>query len=292
MKLLFRLSICGWLALTTMPVSAHQAQRPMLSQAAVTTQRIGLTDVTVTYHRPGVKGRKLWGELVPYNEVWRAGANEATTITFSDNVRVNGRPLQAGTYSFFIRPGRKIWQVIFNANARQWGTFFLDKSKNILSFPVESREIPHEEWLLYTFTDLTMKSATLEMRWGERAIGFTIETETDRKLAEANRDAVRFASEQLMGAAETYLEHHTRLDRALDLINQSIAIQASFENTEAKARILGKMKRYREAIAAAEKALERQEVERNAYTNMEAYQLRQLMKIWRKKLDTKSGDIE
>ncbi len=285
MKVLFRLSICSIVALSALLTQAHQAQRPMLSQAAVTTQRIGLTDVTVTYHRPGVKGRKLWGGLVPYNEVWRAGANEATTITFSDDVRVNGRPLKAGTYSFFIRPGKKVWQVIFNSNARQWGTFFLDKSKNVLSFPVEPKKIPHEEWLLYTFTDLTMNSATLEMRWGERAIGFTIETETDRKLAEANRDAVRFAADQLMGAAETYLEHHTQLDRALNLIDQSIAIRASFENTEAKARILGEMKRYREAIEAAEKALDLQEIERNAYTNMEAYQLRQLMKGWQENLD-------
>ena len=175
--------------------AAHDAERPMLSQAAVTIQRIGLTDVTVTYHRPAVKSRPLWGKLVPYDEIWRAGANEATTITFSDDVRINGRKLPAGTYSFFVKPGRDNWDLILNANAQQWGTFFLDKSKNVLTIQATPRTIPHEEWLLYTFSDLDITSGKLELRWGELAVGFTIQVDTVAKLARENQEVVDFACE-------------------------------------------------------------------------------------------------
>lgn len=265
------------------PASAQEkAVRPMLSQRAVITQRIGLTDITVTYHRPSVRGRTIWGELVPYNELWRAGANEATTISFSDNVTINGHLLKGGTYSFFVKPTQTRWQVIFNSNARQWGTYFLDKSKNVLAFNVSPYIVPHQEWLLYDFSDLTINSAKLELRWEKLAIRFSIRVNTSKKMEKMNESYVLKASEQLAGAALTYLEHHKNLDTALADINRAIVIHSSFENWNIKAKILGELKRYNEAVQAAGTALELQKKEKNAYTNMEAWQLKRLKKSWEK----------
>ncbi len=263
-------------------VAQEEAVRPMLSQRAISTQRIGLTDITITYHRPGVKGRTIWGKLVPYNEPWRAGANEATTISFSDNVTVNDHLLKAGTYSFFVIPTPTRWRVIFNSNARQWGTYFLDKSKNVLSFNVTPYTIPHQEWLLYDFTDLTFNSAKLELRWGKEAIHFSIKVHTRKKMEEMNENYVLKASEQLAGAALTYLEHHQNLGTALTDINRAILIHSSFENWNIKAKILGELKRWEEAVKAADTALNLQKKEKNAYTNMEAWQLKRLKKTWEK----------
>ena len=282
--------MCLALLMPTLLCLAHDAERPMLSPAAVTMQRIGLTDITVTYHRPAVKGRRLWGELVPFNEIWRAGANEATTISFSDDVWINGRRLTAGTYSFFVRPGQNTWELIFNANAEQWGTFFLDKSKNILTIRVKPETAPNQEWLLYSFTDLEMESGRLEMRWGKLAVGFTIRVNTFDKMAEQNRDVVDYASEQLAGTAETFLEHNTRLEEALDLINQSLAIKETFPSMEIKARILGALERYPEAVDAAELALALQRKARNAYTNMHAFQLNRELKRWQQMIRQQEGE--
>ncbi len=262
----------------------EEAVRPMLSQQAMTMQRIGLTDITVTYHRPAIKGRVIWGKLVPYNEPWRAGANEATTISFSDDVTVNGHRLKAGTYSFFLKPTRTKWQVIFNSNARQWGTYFLDKSKNVLTFNVTPYAIPQQEWLLYDFTDLTFDSAKLELRWDKLAIHFSIRTNTRKKMEKMNENYVLKASEQLAGAALTYLEHHEDLDTALADINRAIIIHSSFENWNIKSKILGELKRYKEAVQAANTALDLQKKEKNAYTNMEAWQLKRLKKSWEGRL--------
>lgn len=278
--------------ITTFHFSAaaqEKALRPMLSQKAITIQRVGLTDITVTYHRPGVKGRKIWGKLVPYNELWRAGANEATTISFSDDVSISGHPLKAGTYSFFVKPGRTRWLVIFNSNARQWGTYFLDKSKNVLTFSVTPFAIPHQEWLLYDFTDLTINSAKLQLRWEKLAIQFTIHVNTEQKMEKMNEMYLQKASEQLAGAALTYLEHNQSLKTALADINKAILIRSSFENWNIKARILGKLKRYTEAIQTAETALGLQKKEKNAYTNMEAWQLNRLKQAWERKKKTKTG---
>jgi len=278
--ILIILAICAHFSAT----AQEEAVRPMLSQLAVTTQRVGLTDITVTYHRPGVKGRIIWGKLVPYNQPWRAGANEATTISFSDDVIVNGHPLKAGAYSFFVKPTQTRWQVIFNSNARQWGTYFLDKGKNVLSFNVTPYAVPHQEWLLYDFSDLTINSANLELRWGELAIHFSIKVKTCSKMKRMNERFVLKASSQLAGSALTYLEHHMHLDTALADINRAIIIDSSFENWNIKAKILGELKQYKKAIQAAEKALDLQKKDKNAYTNMEAWQLNRLKKTWEGRL--------
>lgn len=153
-----------------------------VSPKAFITETIGLTDVTISYSRPGVKGRKIWGGLVPYDKVWRAGANEATKITFGDNVLINGKKLQAGSYSFFIIPSSKSWTIIFNKVADQWGAFEYNESEDALRVNVTPQAISFHEWLDYTFENMKVKehgvnSAVVCLNWEKMKIPFTVETD-------------------------------------------------------------------------------------------------------------------
>src|SRR5437899_746922 len=119
------------LLLSSLPLAA-QLRTPRPSPKASVMQTVGLTDVTIVYSRPGVKGREIWGALVPYDKVWRTGANEATTFAVSDDVMINGQPLPKGTYSLHTIPGKDEWTIIFNKDAGQWGSFSYDEAKDAL----------------------------------------------------------------------------------------------------------------------------------------------------------------
>ena len=145
------------------------------------TQTIGLTDVTISYSRPGVKGRKIWGGLVPYNKVWRAGANEATKLTFSTDVWIEGKKFPAGSYSFFIIPyEKKDWTIIFNKVADQWGAFEYNEAEDFARFSVKPQATNFQEWLTYNFTNMKVNekgknSAVLSLAWEKVRVPFTIE---------------------------------------------------------------------------------------------------------------------
>ena len=167
----------------------HAQQKSyQLSPAASVTQTVGLTDITVVYHRPGVKGRKIWGELVPYDKVWRAGANEATSVTFSTDVTIGGKSLKAGSYSFFVIPRQGDWSVILNSQP-QWGAFSYDSTKNVLQSSVKPEAAANEERLSYSFTDVTGNSAKLVLRWEKIALPVEIEVGTDANFTKATKAA-------------------------------------------------------------------------------------------------------
>src|SRR3954469_11686365 len=141
---------------------AQGLKQPQDSAAATVKQTIGNTDVTVIYHRPAVKGRAIWGALVPYDEVWRAGANENTKIVFSTDVKVNGKPLPAGTYGFHTIPTAKDWTAIFNKVSDAWGSYSYDPKQDALRLTVTPRTTPaSEERLSYRFDDVAATKATL-----------------------------------------------------------------------------------------------------------------------------------
>ena len=148
-----------------------------ISPKAKVEQVVGFTTVTVDYSRPGVKGREIWGGLVPYNVVWRAGANEATKITFSDNVLINGKSLKAGSYSFFTIPTKDKWTIIFNRVADQWGAFEYNEEEDVLRLQVkpETNSDCWQEWLAYTITKTSDKSAIVRLEWEKLKIPFTVE---------------------------------------------------------------------------------------------------------------------
>jgi hypothetical protein len=146
-----------------------------ISPKAELMQTIGFTDVKIIYSRPGVKGRIIWGKLVPYNAVWRAGANEATKITFSTDVIIEGKNLKKGSYSFFAIPGKNEWTLIFNKVADQWGAFEYNESEDALRIKVKPQKGDWEEWLAYTITKTSDKTAVIKLEWERLKIPFKVE---------------------------------------------------------------------------------------------------------------------
>ncbi len=172
--ILFALSL--FLAITTFAYAQNE-NKVRISPKALVQQTVGFTDVIIEYSRPGVKERKIWGSLVPYNVVWRAGANEATKITFTTDVEINGKRLKAGNYSFFTIPNKDKWILIFNKVAEQWGAFEYNEAEDALRIETAPKEGYHQEWLTYTITKTSDESATINIEWENLKIPFTVEVE-------------------------------------------------------------------------------------------------------------------
>ena len=222
---------------------------PRLSQGAKVTQAIGLSEVTIFYHRPGVKGREIWGGLLPYGEIWRAGANEPTLFTFSDEVTIEGKKLPAGTYRFVVIPSQRDWTVIFNSEIKNWGTIY-DAKYDTLKFTVTPQAGPHEEWLSYSFTDLTPVSATVVLAWEKVRIPLKIEFNTLAKLQSS------VGSWQVLNAAARFaLDNDKYLEEAMGWIERAVAMDKNGNTLRTKAELLAKTGKNQEAIATGEEAL-------------------------------------
>ena len=142
---------------------------PRQSQHAVVTQRLGITDITVNYHRPLANGRQIWGKIAPYGQVWRAGANENTTITFSDPVTIEGQALDKGTYGLDMIPGENEWTVIFSKDSTSWGAFSYKQDQDALRVTVKPQTAEPHDALAYDFDNLKADSAVVTMRWDKVA---------------------------------------------------------------------------------------------------------------------------
>lgn len=151
-----------------------------VSPKAAVIQTVGFTDVRIDYSRPGVKGREIWGGLVPHDKVWRAGANEATTISFSTDVKVNGKTLKAGKYGFFTIPTKDKWTIIFNKIADQWGAFEYNEAEDVLRIDVTPEKGNMQEWLAYTVTKTSDHTAVVRLEWEKLKIPFTVEVSVSK----------------------------------------------------------------------------------------------------------------
>lgn len=157
---------------------AQNNNKVRISPKAAVMQTVGLTDVRIDYSRPGVKGRVIWGGLVPYNKVWRAGADEATKITFANDVKINGKTLKAGSYSFFTIPTKNKWTLIFNYVADQWGAFEYNESEDALRIEVIPEAGNIQEWLAYTIIKTSDNSAVVKLEWEKLKVPFIIDIST------------------------------------------------------------------------------------------------------------------
>lgn len=247
------------------------------NKKASVTERIGITDVTIHYDRPGVKGRegKIWNSLVhtgykdlgfgtSKNAPWRAGANENTTFTFSTDVMVEGKPLKAGTYGFFIAMGDGDATIIFSNNFTSWGSFFYDPKQDALRCPVKPLKLSESvEWLKYEFNDETENSATVALLWEKLKIPFKIEVDfVGTQMASFRKELTSsggFKSEAWEEAALFAATHNTNLDEAMQWSNYSINGQFvgenNFKNLSTHAYILNKLGKTSEADATMKKAM-------------------------------------
>ena len=231
---------------------------PDVSQAATTRQQIGLTDITIKYHRPLVNGRKIWGGLVPLGEVWRAGANENTTIDFSDAVSVEGQPLPKGIYGLHMIPTADTWTIIFSKMATAWGSYTYNQAEDALRVTVKPRPNEMEEALEYEFEELTPDSAAITLKWEKLAVPFKVAVTPETTVANIRgqmRGRAQYEWQAPNQAANFCLTHKTNLDEALKWVNLSIQNEERFENLTTKADVLKAMNKPDDAKKAWEQAM-------------------------------------
>ena len=235
---------------------------PDASQAAEVKQRIALTDITVNYHRPLVNGRKIWGGLVPYGKVWRAGANENTTIEFSDPVSVEGKALDKGIYGLHMIPNQDSWTVIFSKTNTGWGSFSYDQKDDALRVNVKPKPLDQsEEALEFEFEDLKPNSTAVTLKWEKLAVPFTVSVndadQTLQNIRAQMKGAGQFAWQAPDQAAQFCLNKKVNLDEALRWVDLSIQNEERFENLSTKADILKALNRPDEAKTTWNQALEK-----------------------------------
>jgi tetratricopeptide (TPR) repeat protein len=232
---------------------------PDASQHARITQCVGITDITIDYHRPLVRGRKIFGGLQAYGQVWRAGANYNTTIEFSDPVTVEGQPLAKGVYGLHLIPGETSWVVIFSRNSTSWGSFTYDKAEDALRVTVKPQAIENHEALSYDFDDPKPASAVITMRWDRVAVPFKVEVNTPEIVRQSLRNQLRarpqFEWQAWQEAADYLLNNQLGAEEALKYADRSVEIEDRFENEMTRAHALSALGRREEALAARNKVI-------------------------------------
>jgi len=232
-----------------------QFEAPQPSPKATLTQRVGLTDVSLSYSRPSVKGRAIWGELVPFDKPWRTGANQATTITFSDDVTVEGQKLAAGTYSIVTIPGKGEWTVIFNNDTKLWWETEYDAAKDALRVKAKPQAGEMVETLAIGFPTVGPSSAVLAIAWEKVRVAVTIGVEVDAKIRKSVAAAEAGSWQAPMMAARYYFEQKKDAAEAWKWLDKSIAANRNFVNVSRKARFLAEEGKHAEAVKAGEEAV-------------------------------------
>ncbi len=264
-----------------------QVRTPRPSQKASVMQTIGVTDVTITYSRPGVKGRRIWGDalpsqeakgeatlddqnarpkdapIVPWGHAWRTGANEATQFVVTDDVLINGQKLPAGSYSLHTIPNKDEWTIIFNSVANQWGSFNYDPAKDTLRVKVKPETVnDNQEWLAYSFDPVGDNSAQVNIRWEKLRVPFKVEVPDVKALTlQKARAAVAAAKPDdwrtPFQAANYVLTSDDKANaaEAMGWLEQSIKVKETYQNLASKARVLAAQGKTAEAVVIGEKAV-------------------------------------
>jgi hypothetical protein len=278
------------LFIATADITNAQLRLPRPSPKASVSQTIGVTDVTISYHRPGVKGRKIWGDppanapqgeatlddgrnrpadmpIVPYGRLWRTGANDATQFVVTDDVLINGQPLPAGSYSLHTIPGKDEWTVVFNGTANQWGSFSYDATKDLLRVKAKPASVTDsQEWMGFTIDPAADNSAIVNIRWEKVRVPFTVEV---KDVAAATikhaRSAVESAKPDDWGIpfnAATYAKANKAdadaakwFEQSLKAAEEQLKAKETFQGLQRKSSSLLALGRRDEAIAAAERAV-------------------------------------
>ena len=254
------------LATLSLAVPSSYAQSALLdlprdSQHALVGQRIGITDITISYHRPLVKGRQIWGKVVPYGQVWRAGANENTTIKFSDPVSIEGQHLDKGVYGLHMLPGENEWTVIFSKVHTAWGSFTYKQQDDALRVTVKAQPSEAHETLTYDFDNVTADSAVATLRWEKLAVPFKISVNVHdivtASLPNQLQGLPQYMWEGWDDAATYLLTNKFALEDALKYEETSIKTEPRFDNYMTKSQILEAMGRKEESEAAKKEGIQR-----------------------------------
>lgn len=267
-----------------------QVSLPRPSQKASVMQTLGVTDITITYSRPGVKGRQIWGDplpeqaatkgeatldnqnarpknapIVPYGHIWRTGANEATMFVITDDVLINDQRLPAGSYSLHTIPTKSEWTIVFNGTANQWGSFNYDPAKDTLRVKAKPQMVnENQEWLEFTIDPLGEDIARVNIRWEKISVPFTVKVpdvnaSTFSKLKTSVSSAKPDDWRTPMQAGNWLINNTIPEDDAQGMawLDQSIKVKETFQNLAAKTNALYKAGKKEEAFALGEQAIQR-----------------------------------
>ena len=283
--------------------ASAQVVVPRPSQKASVMQRIGVTDITITYSRPGVKGRKIWGDPLPeqtaavkgeatldnqntrpknapivsYGHMWRTGADDATMFVVTDDVLINGQKLSAGSYSLHTIPGKDEWTIIFNGTANQWGSFNYDPAKDTLRVKAKPASVnDNQEWLAFSIDPVAEDTAQVNIRWEKISVPFTVKVPdvaatTMARLKTTVAGAKPDDWRTPMQAGNYLINNDNPADDAQGMawLDQSIKVKETFQNLSVKANALYKLGKKEEAFALAEQAIQRGKADKVDTTNFE-----------------------
>ncbi|RPA69049.1 DUF2911 domain-containing protein [Cyclobacteriaceae bacterium YHN15] len=249
-------------------INAQQIQMPQASPAAQISQKVGLTDVTVEYSRPSMRGRKIFGELVPFGEVWRTGANAATILTFSTDVKIEGNAVPAGSYALYSIPGKTEWTMILTSNTKLWGAVGYSDADDVLRFRVKPGKTGQKyETMEINFVDITDTGSTIALKWETTRVKFRIETEVDDIVMAQIKELVIDQQPQNPGlyyqAANYYYTNNKDMDQAYEWITKSVNDDPKYWTMHLKAKIELSLGKKKEAIESATKSIEMAKEARN-----------------------------
>lgn len=248
--------LAGALGGVTAAAAQSGLELPQASPLARVEQRVGLTDFSIEYSSPGVKGRSIWGGVVPYDELWRTGANASTKLKASRDFTIGGVVVPAGTYAVLSIPGKKSWTVLLNSNANIQGTRGYDEKNDVARITVQPQKAPPRERLSFLFADTTDGSTRIDLEWEQLRISLPVEVDTRTQALAGIDKALDEAWRPHFQSARYLLESGGDLERALAYVDTSIAVKPTWWNQWVKAQILAKQGQTSGAIAAAEAAQE------------------------------------
>lgn len=260
---------CAVFVITLITQPALQAQElelPQHSPGATVSQKFGLAEATVSYSRPSMKGRTIFGALVPYGQMWRTGANKCVNISFDKDVMINNQKVAAGTYSLFTIPDKTEWTIILNKNTEHWGTGSYKQEEDLMRFTVKPVTVAATESFTIDFANIKNNSATLQLYWETTKVSFDIVNDYMEE-AVANIKSSITAVQETHGlynsAAEFYLDNNLDVKQALEWAKKSVEVKERYWNVYTYAKALAANNMKTEALSAAEKSLKMAEEAKN-----------------------------
>ncbi|WP_423146443.1 DUF2911 domain-containing protein [Rubrolithibacter danxiaensis] len=221
MKKVF-LTALALIAFSVSVVTAQEIKMPQASTTQTIEQNFGLGKIKVNYSRPNVKGRKVFGGLVPYNEVWRTGANSSTIVTFSEDVELEGNKVAAGEYALFTIPTQNEWTIILNKDTKQWGAYTYKQNEDVLRFKVKSQKLKDKvETFTIQFGQVYPTTASMSLAWENTSVAINLKTEIDSKVMASIDEAMKGDKKPYFQAAQYYFENGKDLNKALEWVNEA-----------------------------------------------------------------------
>lgn len=251
--------------LTSASIFAQGLKMPAASSTQTLTQDFGLSQIKLSYSRPNVKGRGIFGDLIPYGQVWRTGANSPTKITFAEEITFEGKPVPAGEYALYTIPGEKEWTIILSKNTKLWGAMGYQETDDLLRVKVKPISIADKvETFRIDFANVMSNTCDLQLSWDKTLISVRIGVDIDTKIMAAIDAAMQGNNKPFYQAASYYFDNGKDLTKAYAWIKEATAANAKaywMEHLQAKIEL--KLGLKAEAIASAKRSMQVAEAEKN-----------------------------